>query len=343
MFLHFLVYQTLGDALNVMNQNEQALSAEYTNLYNKAESNRKQLISSWNRFGINTLSDNAKYVEGAGTASIKGAIDSMPLYSFSQIAIGVGADDVPYATYPTPSAGVYKDGNIDLAGVSDKIQEKNGKIAELKAEIEELKKGGKYTLTVETLTAPTTDTTNIDMAKACRTLDASAVKSYIDQLNGEISRLSQVEAALRAQIQDLMNQLEAWKHQSSVKSTVSTCTQGKTLSGSVTINKDETYYCYVMTSSVPSVNNILTFKVGDKKVGEYVQNSTDPNNQNNNCNASNFIKKSDCSNAAKSQGVAISVESSGAGIAKLKVVASKDITLNYSFHTAMGSGLVTFG
>ncbi len=125
-YYDFKDYQVLGDSLNTINKNEQALSEEYTRLYDLAENNRKTLISAWNtKFQPNLqIGADGKYINGAGTASIKGAIDSMPVHSFSEITI----DGELNVNYPTPNWGYYNGtGVIDTSMVKEYVKDKLGK------------------------------------------------------------------------------------------------------------------------------------------------------------------------------------------------------------------------
>ena len=115
-------YQKLAESIRTVDRNEQELDKEYNRLYNLAEQNRKDLIKSWNRFGVLTLADNAAYVTGTGTASIKGAMDSMPIHKFSDITLSYSNGSVNVG-YPNPAWGVYNGGTIDTAEIEKQINE----------------------------------------------------------------------------------------------------------------------------------------------------------------------------------------------------------------------------
>ncbi len=154
-YYDFKDYQVLGDSLNTINKNEQALSEEYTRLYNLAESNRKTLIASWNKLGLLPIGENAKYVTGDGTASLRGAMEAlgtapagtqpasegdllagksalvpgkgwikgnMSSHSFNEISISASWDTGSNSgtvspVYPNPKDSFYSGGDINTAAV----------------------------------------------------------------------------------------------------------------------------------------------------------------------------------------------------------------------------------
>ncbi|WP_408070675.1 hypothetical protein [Butyrivibrio sp. JL13D10] len=123
-FYDFQDYRKLEKSLQTIDQNETALDTEYTRLYNLAEQNRKDIIASWNaRFAPNQqIGANGTYVTGSGTASIKGAIDSMPVHTFNEIGLSF-ANGAVNVSYPNPAWGYYKGGAIDTATINAQIAE----------------------------------------------------------------------------------------------------------------------------------------------------------------------------------------------------------------------------
>ncbi|WP_044913690.1 hypothetical protein [Butyrivibrio sp. WCE2006] len=115
-------YQKLSQSLNTIDKNETELKNEYTRLYNLAEQNRKDLINTWNRFGLLKLNADAKYVTGGGTASIKGAMNAMPIHNFKDIQISLENGGVK-VSYPNPAWGVYRDGAISTDQLNTQISE----------------------------------------------------------------------------------------------------------------------------------------------------------------------------------------------------------------------------
>lgn len=117
-YYDFKDYQKLGKSLATVDANEQELKTEYTRLYNLAEQNRKDLINTWNRFGIPQVALNidAHYVTGSGTASIKGAMEAMPIHKFNEIRFNYDSrTHTASITYPDPwgGVGVYNGGQLD--------------------------------------------------------------------------------------------------------------------------------------------------------------------------------------------------------------------------------------
>lgn len=116
MYFDFLDFQKLALSLNSIDKNHVELANQYNILFNTAQANRKALINSWNRFGILPLSQDAKYVNGSGTASIKGAIDAMPVYRFDQdVPVSATKDaNGDWKLSATCRPGVYNSGTINF-------------------------------------------------------------------------------------------------------------------------------------------------------------------------------------------------------------------------------------
>ncbi len=167
-FYDFMDYQKLGQSLSTIDKNETELKNEYTRLYNLAESNRQRLIADWNaKFYPNQqIPANGKYIQGGGTASIDGAINSMPRHRFSEIVVGVDANGNVGATYPNPAWGYYNDDD--------------GRGINLDAVREALKHTGSYTFGREERSHDFGEIHNIRVVDAGPAIDESYEKGLVE-------------------------------------------------------------------------------------------------------------------------------------------------------------------